>query len=73
MNKKNGVVISWTNNMSKETGYVADIDASTLCFHNAAKKEDAQIFTNKGLATIAINKLIQYGEGENNTFTTEDV
>ena len=67
------VKIIWTNKYSHETGFVKEIDTANKRFINTFNESEAKIFTNAGLAASTIKRLINYGEGENNTFATVTV
>lgn len=64
------VKIKWTNKYSNETGFVMSIDNKNKHFVNTFNEDEAKVFANSGAANTAINRLIQFGEGENNVFET---
>lgn len=66
-------IISWENIYSKETGFVGDIDKKERHFVNTLDKKNAKLFPNKGLATIAVKQLVNFGEAENNNFAIVSV
>lgn len=66
-------IISWENIYSKETGFVGDIDKKERHFVNTPDKKNAKLFPNKGLATIAVKQLVNFGEAENNDFAIVSV
>lgn len=65
--------IVWTNKHSNETGFVKDVDSKNRHFVNTFEADEAKVFPNAGLAVRTINRLIEFGEGENNDFSTVTV
>lgn len=60
--------IKWTNRYSGESGYVAAIDEVGRHFINAADIKDACIYRQTRTAEKVIDKLYEFGEGDNNDF-----
>lgn len=67
---KNMVKIKWTNKYSNETGFVMSVDNKNKHFVNTFNEDEAKVFANSGAANTTINRLIQFGEGDNNIFET---
>lgn len=62
------MVIKWINRFSNESGYIKYIDYKNKHFVNTFNGTDAKKFVSTESAEKAINKLIEYGEAENNIF-----
>lgn len=60
--------IKWTNNHSKETGYVKTVNSKEQHFENTYDYAEAKEYKTPAIAKGIITKLNTYGEGENNTF-----
>ncbi len=60
--------IKWTNRYSGESGYVATVDDAGRHFINAADVKDACNYRMTKTAEKVIDKLYEYGEGDNNDF-----
>lgn len=65
------MVIKWTNRISRETGYVKQVDTKNKCFENTFDRTEAKVYGNRGAAASAIRTLNLYGEGVNNEFAIE--
>ena len=65
-------VIKWTNRFSNETGYVKTISNKEKHFVNTYEKEEAKTYTEVN-GNKAINRLISFGEGDNNIFELESM
>ncbi len=66
-------VIKWTNRLSREEGYVQEIDNKNGYFINTPVKSDARVFFNKGLAASAIKRLTEMGEAKDNELEAVEV
>ena len=67
------VKIKWTNKYSNETGFVKDINNKEKHFVNTFDEAEAKVFKNVKAANTAINKLIEFGEGNNNNFEVIEI
>lgn len=64
--------IIWTNKYSQEKGYVQSVSKAKKCFVNTFDADEARTFKTKKAAQTVIDTLVEYGEGENNTFEVVD-
>lgn len=64
--------IAWTNRYSKESGFVKSIDYKNKHFNNTYFVEEAKNFPTRDSVNKAIDKLIEYGEGNDNDFNVID-
>lgn len=62
------MIIKWTNRYSGEVGYVKSIDYRNKHFNNTFDIAEAKDFGKESTVKKAIDKLVEYGENENNTF-----
>ncbi len=62
------MVIKWINKYSNEIGYVKSVDYRNKHFNNTFNMNEAKKFNTTESAQKAIDKLMEYGEGENNYF-----
>lgn len=62
------MAIKWTNIYSNETGYVQSVNTKENHFVNTYDIASAKVYKTASAAKAAINKLIAFGEGTNNTF-----
>ena len=62
------MVIKWINKYSNEIGYVKSVDYRNKHFNNTFNMNEAKKFNTAESAQKAIDKLMEYGEGENNYF-----
>ena len=62
------MIIKWTNRYSGEVGYVKSIDYRNKHFNNTFDIAEAKDFSKESTVKKAIDKLVEYGENENNTF-----
>ena len=64
-------VIKWKKRHSEETGYVGSINEKERRFDPASSIDDAEKYMDQESASMAVHKLKDMGETENNVFTTE--
>lgn len=62
------MIIKWTTRYSGEVGYVKSIDYRNKHFNNTFDIAEAKDFGKESTVKKAIDKLVEYGENENNTF-----
>ena len=62
------VVIKWVNRYSNESGYVKNVNNKERHFINTFEEKEAKVYKKLDSAKKIIDKLILFGEGENNNF-----
>ena len=62
------VVIKWINKYSNESGYVKAINNKEKHFVNTFDKNEAKTYKTLDAAKKIIDKLVNFGEGDNNYF-----
>lgn len=61
-------IIQWVNKYSKETGYVRKVNTKGKYFENTFVASEAKIYKSRPVAKRELDRLISYGEAENNDF-----
>ena len=62
------VSIKWTNKFSGEVGYVRSVSNKEGHFNNTFDESKAKKYDSPSKAEKVIEKLISFGEGDNNNF-----
>ena len=62
------VIIKWTNKFSNESGFVKEVKTKEQHFVNTFNQTEAKIYKTNASARKIINKLIEFGEADNNNF-----
>jgi hypothetical protein len=62
------MAIKWINKFSGEQGYVKSINTKEKHFINTWEQSEAKVYKTEASAQKAISRLIEFGEGDNNTF-----
>lgn len=60
--------IRWTNKYSNESGFVRAVDYRNRHFTSTFNESESKKYVSAESAQKTIDKLIEYGEGENNVF-----
>ena len=60
--------IRWINKYSNESGYVKSVDYRNRHFTNTFNEIEAKKYVSAESAQKTIDKLIEYGEGDDNIF-----
>ncbi len=62
------VIIKWTNKYSNESGYVKEVKTKDKHFVNTYDQDEAKSYKTETSASKIIDKLIAFGEADNNDF-----
>lgn len=62
------VIIKWTNKFSNESGFVKEVKTKEQHFVNTFNQTEAKTYKTDAGAIKTINKLIEFGEANNNNF-----
>ena len=67
------VIIKWTNKFSNESGFVKEVKTKEQHFVNTFNQTEAKTYKTDAGARKIINKLIEFGEANNNNFEVVSV